>query len=158
MMRAVGEMPEWPNGTDSKSVVLATVPRVQIPISPPVLCDKKPPMTLSHRGLFVCARFSTEWRGSQKASRAPSSIGEPAGAMPRAGTWKAVGSSLQRIWGVRLRRGCMSVKGGRLHQFHKTEINGWRGFWCVYNSPHFRRRPNGKLLDNQRVGCSRWRS
>jgi hypothetical protein len=35
MMRAVGEMPEWPNGTDSKSVVLATVPRVQIPISPP---------------------------------------------------------------------------------------------------------------------------
>jgi hypothetical protein len=35
-MRAVGEMPEWPNGTDSKSVVLATVPRVQIPISPPL--------------------------------------------------------------------------------------------------------------------------
>ena len=36
MMRAVGEMPEWPNGTDSKSVVLATVPRVRIPISPPL--------------------------------------------------------------------------------------------------------------------------
>lgn len=37
MMRAVGEMPEWPNGTDSKSVVLATVPRVRIPISPPYI-------------------------------------------------------------------------------------------------------------------------
>ena len=40
MMRAVGEMPEWPNGTDSKSVVLATVPRVRIPISPPYLTLK----------------------------------------------------------------------------------------------------------------------
>ena len=35
MMRAVGEMPEWPNGTDSKSVVPSPVPRVRIPISPP---------------------------------------------------------------------------------------------------------------------------
>ena len=42
MMRAVGEMPEWPNGTDSKSVVLVTVPRVQIPISPPLLTEKAP--------------------------------------------------------------------------------------------------------------------
>ena len=36
-MRAAGEMPEWPNGTDSKSVEQATVPRVQIPISPPLI-------------------------------------------------------------------------------------------------------------------------
>ena len=36
MMRAVGEMPEWPNGTDSKSVVPSPVPRVRIPISPPL--------------------------------------------------------------------------------------------------------------------------
>ena len=30
-------MPEWPNGTDSKSVVPETVPGVQIPPSPPSL-------------------------------------------------------------------------------------------------------------------------
>ena len=40
MMRAVGEMPEWPNGTDSKSVVPSPVPRVRIPISPPYLARK----------------------------------------------------------------------------------------------------------------------
>ena len=51
MMRAAGEMPEWPNGTDSKSVVLATVPRVQIPISPPLIKDK-PLKFLEFRGLF----------------------------------------------------------------------------------------------------------
>ena len=48
-MRAVGEMPEWPNGTDSKSVVLATVPRVRIPISPPYLYVK----ALIIQGFFV---------------------------------------------------------------------------------------------------------
>ena len=41
-MRAVGEMPEWPNGTDSKSVVPSPVPRVRIPISPPYLYLKAP--------------------------------------------------------------------------------------------------------------------
>lgn len=49
-MRATGEMPEWPNGTDSKSVVLATVPRVQIPISPPYI--KNPCNSMSCRGFF----------------------------------------------------------------------------------------------------------
>ncbi len=39
-MRAVGEMPEWPNGTDSKSVVPSPVPRVRIPISPPSFTEK----------------------------------------------------------------------------------------------------------------------
>ena len=48
MMRAVGEMPEWPNGTDSKSVVLATVPRVRIPISPPLL--KSPYNSIGYKG------------------------------------------------------------------------------------------------------------
>lgn len=52
MMRAVGEMPEWPNGTDSKSVVLATVPRVQIPISPPSF---EKPQKLCFWGFFVSA-------------------------------------------------------------------------------------------------------
>jgi hypothetical protein len=33
--RRLGKMPEWPNGTDSKSVEPAMVPRVQIPIFPP---------------------------------------------------------------------------------------------------------------------------
>ena len=32
-----GEVPEWSNGTVSKTVVLARVPRVRIPVSPPVL-------------------------------------------------------------------------------------------------------------------------
>lgn len=45
-MRAAGEMPEWPNGTDSKSVVPSRVPRVQIPISPPLL--KKPCNSMSY--------------------------------------------------------------------------------------------------------------
>ena len=39
-------MPEWPNGTDSKSVVLATVPRVRIPISPPYI--EKPRNSMSY--------------------------------------------------------------------------------------------------------------
>ncbi len=30
-----GEMPEWSNGADSKSVVPFEVPRVRIPLSPP---------------------------------------------------------------------------------------------------------------------------
>jgi hypothetical protein len=55
MMRAVGEMPEWPNGTDSKSVVLATVPRVQIPISPPLF--EKPRKSLIY-GAFLCLSVS----------------------------------------------------------------------------------------------------
>lgn len=49
MMRAVGEMPEWPNGTDSKSVVPSPVPRVRIPISPPYLYEK----ALIIQGFFV---------------------------------------------------------------------------------------------------------
>lgn len=48
-MRGIGEMPEWSNGTDSKSVVLATVPRVQIPISPPYVSEK----ALINQGFFV---------------------------------------------------------------------------------------------------------
>ncbi len=31
-----GEMPEWSNGADSKSVVPFEVPRVRIPLSPPI--------------------------------------------------------------------------------------------------------------------------
>jgi len=31
-----GEVPEWSNGTDSKSVVPARVPRVRIPVSLPL--------------------------------------------------------------------------------------------------------------------------
>lgn len=50
MMRGIGEMPEWSNGTDSKSVVLATVPRVQIPISPPYI--ENPCNLVSCRGFF----------------------------------------------------------------------------------------------------------
>jgi hypothetical protein len=52
-MRAVGEMPEWPNGTDSKSVVPSPVPRVRIPISPPL--HRKSPIAEKLRGFFVCA-------------------------------------------------------------------------------------------------------
>ncbi len=51
MMRAAGKMPEWPNGTDSKSVVLAIAPRVQIPIFPPLFKDK-PLKFIEFRGLF----------------------------------------------------------------------------------------------------------
>lgn len=36
-MRARGEMPEWPNGIDSKSIVAAMPPRVRIPVSPPFI-------------------------------------------------------------------------------------------------------------------------
>ena len=52
MMRAVGEMPEWPNGTDSKSVVPSPVPRVRIPISPPLLNKTKPLKWLNVSGAF----------------------------------------------------------------------------------------------------------
>ena len=32
----IGEVPEWSNGADSKSVVPFEVPRVRIPLSPPI--------------------------------------------------------------------------------------------------------------------------
>ncbi len=47
-------MPEWPNGTDSKSVVSAMVPRVQIPIFPPYH-KPKPLKLLEFRGLLLSA-------------------------------------------------------------------------------------------------------
>ena len=37
-------MPEWLNGTVSKTVVRATVPRVRIPLSPPAVALKRPQM------------------------------------------------------------------------------------------------------------------
>jgi hypothetical protein len=36
----MGEVPEWSNGADSKSVVPARVPRVRIPVSPPLTKHK----------------------------------------------------------------------------------------------------------------------
>jgi hypothetical protein len=63
-MRAVGEMPEWPNGTDSKSVVLATVPRVQIPISPPLF---EKPQKSRFWGFFV----SGVWKGIRIGTLTP---------------------------------------------------------------------------------------
>ena len=42
-------MPEWLNGTVSKTVVRATVPRVRIPLSPPK--SKCPAIA----GIFVCS-------------------------------------------------------------------------------------------------------
>ena len=33
---SLGEMPEWTNGLDWKSSVRVTVPRVRIPLSPPI--------------------------------------------------------------------------------------------------------------------------
>src|SRR5690349_18131044 len=60
MMRAVGEMPEWPNGTDSKSVVPSPVPRVRIPISPPL--HRKSPVAEKLRGFFVSEAFSVAYR------------------------------------------------------------------------------------------------
>ena len=59
MMRAAGEMPEWPNGTDSKSVVPSRVPRVQIPISPPLPIAKAPELP-EFRGLLLFDRPAFE--------------------------------------------------------------------------------------------------
>ena len=50
--RRHGKMPEWPNGTDSKSVVLAIAPRVRIPIFPPY---KKTPQLNELRGFLLSA-------------------------------------------------------------------------------------------------------
>ena len=44
-----GKMPEWSNGTDSKSVVSAMAPRVQIPIFPPFIEE---PRNSSSYGAF----------------------------------------------------------------------------------------------------------
>ena len=35
-----GEVPEWLNGAVSKTVVRLRVPRVRIPLSPPIICAK----------------------------------------------------------------------------------------------------------------------
>jgi hypothetical protein len=55
IIRAVGEMPEWPNGTDSKSVVLATVPRVRIPISPPLQKNLCKSMIYEGQKAVICS-------------------------------------------------------------------------------------------------------
>ncbi len=50
-MSARGEMPEWPNGIDSKSIVAAMPPRVRIPVSPPFI---KPNLLIRLGFLFLC--------------------------------------------------------------------------------------------------------
>ena len=37
---ACGEVPEWSNGAVSKTVVGASLPRVRIPVSPPIIIIK----------------------------------------------------------------------------------------------------------------------
>lgn len=48
-----GEMPEWPNGIDSKSIVAAMPPRVRIPVSPPHTKLN----LLIRLGFFICLFF-----------------------------------------------------------------------------------------------------
>ena len=83
MMRAVGEMPEWPNGTDSKSVVLATVPRVRIPISPPLLNTTKPLKWLNISGAFSFSGCD------ERPFSTPADPG-PSRSVPRCATWSAL--------------------------------------------------------------------
>ena len=47
-----GELPEWLNGTVSKTVVSLRVPRVRIPDSPPVYL---PPLELMPLWMFIHA-------------------------------------------------------------------------------------------------------
>jgi hypothetical protein len=51
--RLHGEMPEWLNGTVSKTVVWATVPRVRIPLSPPPPAEAR----RAQAGFFVRTRY-----------------------------------------------------------------------------------------------------
>ena len=83
MMRAVGEMPEWPNGTDSKSVVLATVPRVRIPISPPLLNTTKPLKWLNISGAFSFSGCD------ERPFSTPADPG-PSRSVRRCATWSAL--------------------------------------------------------------------
>lgn len=83
MMRAVGEMPEWPNGTDSKSVVLATVPRVRIPISPPLLNKTKPLKWLNISGAFSFSGCD------ERPFSTPADPG-PSRSVRRCATWSAL--------------------------------------------------------------------
>ena len=56
-----GKVPEWPNGTDSKSVVLAIVPRVRIPVFPPYI--EKPRNSMNY-GAFSCLlKIQAAWPG-----------------------------------------------------------------------------------------------
>ena len=41
-----GEMPEWSNGAVSKTVVPLEVPRVRIPLSPPIIASMFAPIFL----------------------------------------------------------------------------------------------------------------
>src|SRR5690606_32246763 len=53
--RRPGELPEWSNGTDSKSVVPARVPRVRIPGSPPDEAIRP-----CYYRAFLCLLFSVD--------------------------------------------------------------------------------------------------
>ncbi len=94
MMRAVGEMPEWPNGTDSKSVVLATVPRVRIPISPPLLNKTKPLKWSNISGAFsLCPGI---------AGKPAPTVGASVLAMPEPSPWPlSVGACLLAMAALR---------------------------------------------------------
>lgn len=106
-MRATGEMPEWSNGTDSKSVVLATVPRVQIPISPPYI--ENPCNSMSCRGFFFsivrsfCTTLSAVIVGICIGGRGYSTVLRTHGVRVGAGClasllgWAAVLSPLLRV-------------------------------------------------------------
>ena len=99
MMRAVGEMPEWPNGTDSKSVVLATVPRVRIPISPPLLNKTKPLKWSNISGAFsLCPGI---------AGKPAPTVGASVLAMPEPSPWPlSVGASLLAMAALQPRGPC----------------------------------------------------
>ena len=60
-----GEVPEWSNGAVSKTVVLVTVPRVRIPISPPFSISLRaaPPMGRAKARATVAA-LGVEFEGS----------------------------------------------------------------------------------------------
>ena len=99
MMRPVGEMPEWPNGTDSKSVVLATVPRVRIPISPPLLNKTKPLKWSSISGAFsLCPGI---------AGKPAPTVGASVLAVPEPSPWPlSVGASLLAMAALQPRGPC----------------------------------------------------
>src|SRR5690606_2983518 len=62
-------MPEWSNGTDSKSVVSSRAPRVQIPISPPYSKTPEAPQNLGSSGAFafLALRLGQRQMASRKA-------------------------------------------------------------------------------------------
>ncbi len=79
-----GEVPEWSNGAVSKTVERASVPRVRIPLSPPLSCSEPEMRLLLGAFFFLSQRRLAEAAEPRRLAPGPISVSELASVSNRA--------------------------------------------------------------------------